>query len=187
MDYEKIYKTAFQNKNYNSDHSLSYGKAIEFLSKLQQEHPIDSISDIGSGNGNLIRKLPKEKNIFSYDLDCFYEASAFGNVVFEKIDLSSPTSLHNIKKVDLLYCLDVLEHIEEKHIDLILHNFSKKCNFCFLTIANHSDVINGVELHLIQKNETFWNEKVGQFFKINHFEKAYGNRLYLYQLSTKNL
>ena len=186
MDYEKVYKKAFENKSYNSDHSISYGKAIDFLLNLEQQNSINSISDIGSGNGNLIKKLPKEKNIFSYDLECFYDAKRFDNVFFQKMNLSSYSDLEKLKKTDLLYCLDVLEHIEEKHIDSILKKFSEKCNFCFLTIANHSDIINGVELHLIQENEIFWNNKIKQFFEIKHFEKAYDDRLYLYQLSTIN-
>jgi len=66
-----------------------------------------------------------------------------------------------------------------KNINNILKKISEKCEIAIFTIANHSDIINGVELHLIQKDEKFWTEILSQHFKIKNLEIAYNNRLYL--------
>jgi 2-polyprenyl-3-methyl-5-hydroxy-6-metoxy-1,4-benzoquinol methylase len=186
MEYDKIYQNVFKNnKNYNSDHSISYQKGMFFLQSIMAETKINSITDIGSGKGNLIRKITElySNKIFSYDLECFYDAKAFNDVEFKKLNLAT-SEIENIEKVDFLFCLDVLEHLEEKHIDNILFNFSKKAKHLFLTIANHSDIIDGIELHLIQKPNYFWNEKINKYFKILNYESAYDDRLMCYSLET---
>lgn len=182
MEYNKVYSEIFKNKSYNSDNSLSYQKSMDFFEKVEKENNIDSIIDIGSGKGNLLKKLPIDKQIFSYDLECFYDKSILGHVLFQKLNLSIKKELESIKHADFLFCLDVLEHLEEEHIESILKTFSEKANFLFFTIANHSDIINGVELHLIQEDQIYWNEKINKYFKIISFETLYNNRLMLYGL-----
>lgn len=183
MKYEKVYSEVFKNKrSYNSDNSLSYQKSIQFFTEIEKENTIDSIVDIGSGKGNLLKRLPKDKELFSYDLDCFYDKNSLKHVLFQKLDLSQKDQLQSIKETDFLFCLDVLEHLEKECIESILKVFSEKSNFCFLTVANHSDIINGVELHLIQEDQVYWNEKISKYFKIISFETLYNNRLMLYGL-----
>ena len=64
MKYEKVYSEVFKNKrSYNSDNSLSYQKSIEFFTEIEKENTIDSIVDIGSGKGNLLKRLPKDKEL----------------------------------------------------------------------------------------------------------------------------
>jgi len=185
MKYEEIYSDVFKNKrSYNSNNSLSYQKSIEFLTEIEKENTIDSIIDIGSGKGNLLKRLPRDKEIFSYDLDCFYDKNSLKYVSFQKLNLSQKEQLQSIKEADFLFCLDVLEHLEEEHIGSILKVFSEKANFCFFAIANHSDIVRGVELHLIQEDQVYWNKKINKYFKIISFETLYDNRLMLYGLSS---
>jgi 2-polyprenyl-3-methyl-5-hydroxy-6-metoxy-1,4-benzoquinol methylase len=189
MNYKKVYNKVFKDfKNYNSNTSLSYHVAKIALDQKKLE--CKSISDIGSGKGNLINEILKDKNyinlkINSYDLDCFLEASLKQKVNFNKIDLSNNKSLQNLEYSDFLFCLDVLEHIEKKYIDLILGHFAKKSKYSFFTIANHSDVFGGVELHLIQENKEYWTNKIRDKFNIISSESYYNDRLYSFFLKSK--
>ena len=184
MDYNKIYADIFKLSEYNSDNSVSYERAINFLKKVNQVISIDNITDIGSGKANLIKKIRdiNELRIFSYDLECFYNINKFKNIEFNCLNLSNKKELSKIYDTHILFCLDVMEHIEEKYIDNILEIFSKKSPFCFLTIANHSDIINGNELHLIQKDNIFWDEKIKKYFNILEYETFYEKRLMCYSL-----
>ena len=67
MNYKKVYKEMFSIQNYNSDHSVSYSLATKFLKEIESTNEISTISDLGSGKGHLIKRLPTEKKIYSYD------------------------------------------------------------------------------------------------------------------------
>lgn len=185
MDYENIYKKVFEQPSYNSDTSKSYKIAIEFLQKNKN---VKTICDIGSGKGNLIKNILNEDNtyeLYCYDLKCFLNLNLLDSVKFSELNLTKKQDLSKIKKCDLLFCLDVLEHIEEKYVDNILYYFSKKSKKAFITIANHSDIINGQELHLIQKNNLFWDEILLKYFNIMNYREEYDKRLMIYSLETK--
>lgn len=184
MDYTSVYKNMFKQASYNNQDSVSYSKAIEFINKIPN---VKSVLNIGSGKGNLEKVLLKRNNlkIISCDLDNFLE-----NVIphqFIRIDLSNYETLESLPKVDALTCLDVLEHIEEKHLDYIFSKLSSLSNNLFFTIANHSDVINGIELHLIQKPKNYWDIILQKYFDIKQFEEYYNGRLLSYELKTKKV
>jgi hypothetical protein len=90
------------------------------------------------------------------------------------------------KQFELLTCLDVLEHIEKKCVDDVLHNFSLISEYSVLTIANHSDVLNGVELHVIQEKMTFWLPYLNKYFEVLDQREHYNGRLYLLILKSIN-
>jgi len=186
MNYKKVYKEMFSIQNYNSDHSVSYSLATKFLKEIESTNEISTISDIGSGKGHLIKRLPTEKKIYSYDLQNFLDKELKNKVTFSHLDLSDATSLNKITKTDILFCLDVLEHLEEKYVEQVLRRFSKSCDFCFLTIANHSDIIGGVELHLIQEGKEYWSSKISKYFDILSIESEYNNRLIIYGLRSSS-
>lgn len=185
MNYENTYKGMFAKASYNLKTSYSYELAIDFLKKCKN---IKSISDIGSGKGNLAESLINQKqeyDIQCYDLDCFLKTHIAESVTFTKLNLVKQEDLDKIKKCDLLFCLDVLEHVEEKYVKSILKTFSEKSKNVFLTIANHSDIIDGIELHLIQKDKIFWDEIILQYFNILSYEERYDARLMIYGLEKK--
>lgn len=185
MNYKDIYKNIFKKEYYNDDTSESYLLAFDFLKKNKN---ITKICDIGSGRGNLIKKIINYENNYNincYDLENFLDTILLNYVDFYEINISIIDELKIIKQCDLLFCLDVLEHIEEEYIDNILEIFSKKSQKVFLSIANHSDIIDDRELHLIQKNNIFWDEKILKFFNIINYEEKYGGRLMAYSLEGK--
>lgn len=187
MNYEKIYTNIFNKyKNYNSNTSVSYQVAKSFLDLKIKE--CNSIADIGTGKGNLINLIKQDKKYFNlkincYDLDLFFNIKKYKNLTFKKINLVDKNSLNVIEKVDFLFCLDVLEHIEENYIDSILEKLSQKSKYTFFTIANHSDVFDGVELHLIQKDVEYWNKLIKKYYsKIINVQSYYNNRLFSFYL-----
>jgi len=174
---KQTYATIFKEKNsYNSDINCDNYKYV--INELLKINTFNSLFDIGSGRGNLIssiRKIFPNIKISTSDIQKFHDFDE----VFYQIDLYDVSTLNQIDKHDIITCTDVLEHIEEKYINNILKKISEKCEIAIFTIANHSDIINGVELHLIQKDEKFWTEILSQHFKIKNLEIAYNNRLYL--------
>ena len=142
---------------------------------------IKSLLDLGSGRGNMIKKIfdyGYSANIISCDLRKYHDY----NVEFISLDLTKIKDLNKIPESELILCLDVLEHIEEIYIEKIIDEFSKKCKHCVLSIANHSDIFENIELHLIQKDETFWTSIIEKKFKIIEFKKYYDDKLMIYIL-----
>ena len=185
-DYRNIYENCFKNESYNKhdDKEVRFEYVKEFILK----NKCNKIIDVGSGRGNLINIIKNKINhpcqITSTDIKKFHNHE----VTFFEIDLSQKDFFKSIEneKFDLLTCLDVLEHIEKKHIDNILQTFKNTSFYCILTIANHSDILNGVELHLIQENELYWNQHIDKYFEIIGLSKHFNERLYIYILKSKN-
>jgi hypothetical protein len=143
------------------------------------------IIDISSGRGLLIEAIKNVNpniDITSTDLSKFNEI----DVKFIELDLTNKNDYHKvIEKYEFLSCLDVLEHIEEKYIEDILIFFKSLAENFIFTIANHSDIINGIELHLIQKDKIFWNILLTKHFEIVDTFSKYNNKLYCYILKNK--
>lgn len=178
-NYLETYRMAFGSAQYNGP-SISYEKAKSFI---KEQNP-RSVVNVGSGRGNLEIILQEETfSLSSCDIENFLNEGI--NTNFFKLDLSKPESLQNLPQCEVLTCLDVLEHIEEVHIDSILKRFSEVSDKCYFTIANHSDIMNGVQLHLIQKPCEFWTPVLEQYFKVESLEHHYSNRLMLYTLTSK--
>lgn len=184
MDYLKIYEEVFNNYD-EYDMHIGYHDRYDYILKELNTKKYQTIIDISSGKGILI-KIIQEKfsniDICSTDIKKFNDI----NVKFIKLDLTNKDDFNNIPdKYDLLLCLDVLEHIEEEYIDNILEFLSSlSATFCF-SIANHSDIKNEYELHLIQKNKRWWNKKLKIYYNILKTFNMYNNKLYCYVLTKK--
>ena len=188
MNYKKTYSNLF-NQGYNkyggNEASLDY--TINFINN----NKVKSIVDIGSGTGSVIKLINKKYpsvKVVSCDLDKFHNI----NCEFIKIDLSNSETYKSIngREFDLLTCLDVLEHLEKDHIDNVMLLFSKLCKNAIFTIANHSDVQNGIELHTIIEDMSYWEPNVTKYFEITSvktYEYPQINGInYLYVLTTKS-
>jgi hypothetical protein len=88
-------------------------------------------------------------------------------------------------KYDVLINLDFLEHIEEKYIDNILTTFRDLSPYCIIAIANHSDIQNDIELHLIQQNNDWWKSKLEDKFNITYYRDNDKDTLYMYEVNSK--
>ena len=59
--------------------------------------------------------------------------------------------------------------------------------YCIIAVTNHSYIQNGIEFHLIQKNEDWWKSKLEDKFTITHYIENSKNTLYMYEVSSKIL
>jgi hypothetical protein len=185
MEYKKIYESSFSDRGYNvhDDSELRFQYVLNFL----KDKNFNNVIDIGSGRGNLIKVLKQHNNninIVSTDLKKFHDF----DIPFYEINLCDRDNfkMFKEKQFELLTCLDVLEHIEKKCVDYVLYKFSLISEYSVLTIANHSDVLNGVELHVIQENMTFWLPYLNKYFEVVDQREHYNGRLYLLILKSIN-
>lgn len=84
---------------------------------------------------------------------------------------------------DFLTCLDVLEHIEELYVEDIMQFFSKVAKKSLVIVANHSDIQNGTELHLIQKPLFWWESLFIKYFKIIEKKSIHNDRAYVFVMN----
>lgn len=185
MDYTKVYTDAFNTASYSNDHHIQYDYVINYLKRQFTADSSFHIVDIGSGRGQLISLIKQSFNnakITSVDLDNFHFKEVNN---FIKCDLSNSNDRMTLSenKYDILVSTDVLEHLDISFIADVIKMFSKMADKSILAVANHSDIINGVELHTIQKDKLWWNNLIGKYFNINECLEKYNNRLFLYELS----
>lgn len=185
IDFKKIYENAFSIQDYNLHDNEE--PRFQFVNNFIKKNIIKSMLDVGSGRGNVLQIVQKcypEIELISSDLKKFHNL----NVPFYEIDLCNLNSLqYNVfsRKYDLITCLDVLEHLEKNCIENVLNCFSNSCQNCLLSIANHSDVLNGVELHIIQENMSYWKPLIEKYFTIRGFTEEYSGRLFVLTLVSK--
>ena len=185
MDYKTMYDNLF-NLNHYSIHNeteLRYNITKDFI----LNNKIENIIDVGSGRGvmlNMILNDIKNIKITSVDLNNYHNNN---DVEFINIDLSNRDTFFYGKKYDLLSCLDVLEHLEKKYIEDIFIWFSKISENQIFSIANHSEIINGQEIHLIQENHFFWEDLISKYFTIDDLiiKSFSNNHLYIFKTKTK--
>lgn len=185
FDYKKIYENSFRNTHYNNHNDEEY--RFQIVKDYVNKNEIKKIIDIGSGRGNVIKilqELNDEIQITSTDVVKFHNFDC----EFYELNLCDPTTYIKDKKFELLICLDVLEHIQKECIENVFEFFSTISDNFILTIANHSDIQNGLELHVIQEDMNYWKPILEKFFEIEHFDIKYDGKLYLLILKKiKNL
>ena len=183
INYRQIYENSFSDLKYNfhSDNEYRFNMVYDYINV----NKINNIIDISSGRGNIIKHILNNYpniEILSCDLKKFHDY----DVEFIEMDLCNKDTFKIRKKYDLLTCLDVLEHISKECIDDVLSFFSNISKNALITIANHSDIQNGVELHVIQENMEYWEPLISKYFEIIKNETQYNNTLYMLTLKSKN-
>lgn len=150
MNYDKVFEQA----EYNKIDKQRIKQVQRWLAK--GEH----ILDVGCGRGHYLKQFLKagytvtglepSRYVIEHDLKKL-------PVVHGKIE--------DIKDdYDALYCMDVLEHIDPEEIDKCLAKLAKHAPKALYGIANHSDMWDGVELHLIQQPAIWWFEKLRKYY-----------------------
>ena len=154
MNYNKMYTQLFSNANY-SKHGYTEPRYI-FANENIDRFSANNIIDIGSGRGvllELIKKTHPNIRLVSTDLQKFHNIDC----EFINLDLTNKnTYFYPAQKFDLLMCLDVLEHLDKCYITQVFEWFAEISKYQVLSIANHSEIINGIELHTIQENIDYW-------------------------------
>jgi len=183
IDYNNIYRGAFENHNYCNvpDTEFRWQYCKDYIKALG---PLPySVADIGAGRGNLINILRKELpllQILAIDVGTFHSIS----VPHLTVNLASTFGIEMIRQlsVDIITCVDVLEHLEEATIERAIEAMATACRHAIITVANHSDHQNGVELHLTQRESAWWTALFEKWFTILDHSTHYAGRLYAYRL-----
>lgn len=186
MNYLKVYNQAFKKAGYNghTHREPRYLFTVKNVIKSNRR----SLIDIGTGHGILLKILHHvnfQTALTAVDVNNFHKLRYVNHI---QADITNKTDRGKIQgKYDILTCLDCLEHIEESQLDDVLQMFSGLSDEFLFSIANHSDVLDGVELHLIQKESIWWSNKLAQYFDIVYFESLIDDKLYLYRCKTKKV
>jgi len=185
MNYLKTYNKLFNTYGYNN-HTHREPRFLFTIHHLKKFN-LKSLIDIGTGSGDMlevIQKLFPNADLTAVDLNNYHNLDRVTHINADltiKSDREKLTGRYNV-----LTCLDCLEHFEEPHIQDILGTFALLSDTFLFSIANHSDMIDGVELHLTQKPSIWWSNRLSEFFEITYFESLYNDTLYLYKCKRKN-
>jgi 2-polyprenyl-3-methyl-5-hydroxy-6-metoxy-1,4-benzoquinol methylase len=157
--YDKIYREI---PGYNNSSSSGHYKKDDFISTYVSEVG-GSLIDIGCGSGHNL-KMALSMGIDAFGVDISEECcSKFLNgLPHECIDILA--FCKSGKKFNNAICTDVLEHISKVEIDVVLESLSSISPQVLFGIANHSDNLLGIELHLIQENKDWWMKKLGGYY-----------------------
>ncbi len=113
------------------------------------------ILDAGCGEGiHLKRLLLNGCDVFGVEISEVCYDKFLKDLPCENTDILSYTKKHI--KYDGVICMDVLEHIDPSEVEETVSQLSKSAPQAMFGIANHSDVLNGVELHLIREDRSWW-------------------------------
>lgn len=153
-----IYDKLYGGRKYNK----KVGYKLDIVKDWLDEFKPKKVLDMGCGRGHYI------KHLINYKVTGV-EASKY---LCTKYGWQSDTILTHKGKYDALYCMDVLEHISPEELEANLKALSKLAPKALLGIANHKDIWEGVELHLIQEDVDWWKKRI---------EKHYNNVKTLYE------
>ena len=171
--YQKLFADSeYARFDYEPRSEFRYQYAVNAIARWQ----VTSVLDVGSGLGHLASMLMAQGlKVETADLKKFHDI----DVPHHNIDLLN--GLGDLR-FDCITCLDVLEHLPENSIKGVIESISRACQFAVFTVANHSDIWEGEELHLIQRPRLWWDNVITQYFTVVSSEDHYTGRLYAYQL-----
>lgn len=172
---KKIYGDIFSKyPKYNSENRPVFQKFID----KRKEYKCNNILDLGTGRGKLQELEIDQFNDVSYissDLYIFYSQKAEKIIKnFYQCDFNNSGNLYStILAIRQIYpgiqmcsCLDLLEHLYPVAVENFLKQISDISMFYYFSVANHSDIISGHELHLIQEEFEFWKNLIGKYYRI---------------------
>ena len=148
---------------------LQLSEHINFLEFFKQNGVV-TVLDAGIGSGKLCKKmiglgfdchgLDIADNCLDADLHALKDKILTIGTLWDG-------TLFEENSFDAVVCTDVLEHIQENHVDAVLANFHRWTRkFVFLQVALYDDVFGakvGAPLHLTVKPKTWWDERVADF------------------------
>lgn len=159
--YDQIYTNI---ANYNVVHSQK-DLLVDFYAKSVS----GNILDAGCGQGlHLKRLLQQGFETLGLEMStvcCEKYLQELPHVNDDIVHFSEVTN----SRFSGVICMDVLEHIPDAAgVRKIAESLSKISTSVLFGIANHSDVLDGIELHLIQEDSQWWLSLLRDVFKHCH-------------------
>lgn len=179
-DYKKIYDKIYTNESLYNDQAID--KINIILEHIDQSKNI-KICDIGCGKGHYSRALYKNnyQNIFGIEVSKFCSDNFLSDIPHVNanfLDYSKQIYNHSY---DYSLCMDVLEHIDPLEVDNFISEIYRISKNSILGIANHSDIIQNIELHLIQENSEWWREKISKYWSNVTLLCNYNERFFIFK------
>ena len=162
------YDKVFSDERYN----LPDPQRLEFVRSWLKSKKVKDVVDIGCGRGNYLIPLSKEFNTTGVDPS----AVTIKGLKAEQGDILSYKGKH-----EAFYCMDVLEHLQLHELVENIKALSKIAPVGLLGIANHSDMWNGVELHTIQEDSSWWSQALKGYFNVRLLQD--GQRYFIFEVS----
>jgi len=147
----------------NNNYNICTDRHIFIETFLQKLKP-KTVIDVGCGSGHYLKHFINNWNVFGIEISNICCDKYLSELPHENIDLVS-FSKSTDKRFDCLYCFDVLEHIKYEDLNEFISCLVKISDNILLGIANHSDIQLGIELHIIQQNNIWWQNKLKNYFK----------------------
>lgn len=176
--YDKIYSNNFKYPNTDSLYgSLCHGNnVIEFIDQLD----FDTILDIGCGRAQFVSMMLKRgKQVSACDISqALIDKLSIPGIEFVCCSMSD---IKFDRKFDLITAFDVLEHIPEELIDQSLSELKRVMGkYSIVSIAWHQDEKWGMDLHVTVKGESWWHEKLNEFFSDIEIIKRKPHGMFVY-------
>jgi len=165
MEEIKKYDIVFKDKGYRSRES---SQGLHCVDKLCEKYKFQTVMDVGCGPGwSVVAFLMRGKmcqgvESCKYLFDNELRILAGSEIVKQAsiVDIPCPVS-----SFDMVFCTDVLEHVQEKNVDKAISELvriSKKYIFC--TISSwKAQMFPELELHQTVKPREWWEEKFSHY------------------------
>jgi len=154
--YDQIY-TNVENYNFYDEIKNAYVDAFAKIIK-------GKMLDAGCGEGIHLKRLLREgHDVFGIEISEVCCKKFLQDTPHENTDILT-YSKKEVKYAGLI-CMDVLEHIDPLQIEETIQALAGMAPTAFLGIANHSDVQNGIELHLITEDSLWWLNLLAKYYK----------------------
>lgn len=154
MNTASLYDKAYQNKAYNdrSDYKINIVKT------WVDEFNLRTLLDVGCGRGHYLKDFPQATGLEPSTYLCENDLKHL-DVINSDIQ-----SFATDRYWDGLYCMDVLEHISHDEIGAVLGKLYNLAPKALYGIANHSDMLDTIELHLIQEDANWWRKLLEKYY-----------------------
>jgi 2-polyprenyl-3-methyl-5-hydroxy-6-metoxy-1,4-benzoquinol methylase len=172
---QHVYDDLYLHNNYNDPIVTGCETKWQVISpKIKNIRGLTSVVDIGCGRGFYLRKMI-DAGIDAFGIEFSTECCLqyLQDVKHANVDIATYAA-NTSEKWMLAICMDMLEHITYEDVDNVIESVAKISSCGIFGISNHSDVMNGVELHIIQQNSIWWEKLLHK--KYSHVEKIYDDR-----------
>lgn len=141
------------------------------------------IIDVGCGKGHYLKNFLNHgfNNILGIEFSEVCSKNFLYNLPHLNKDFLEYAHVINDQEYDVCLCMDVIEHISLENLDEFLKSIARISKESVLGIANHSDMLLGQELHLIQENIEWWGEKLKSFYLSIDLVYTHDSRFFIFK------
>jgi len=160
---------ALQKELHNrGDYGVSARKWVKRVNELAEILSVRSLLDYGCGQGLLSRQLP-------VTFDRIYQVYEFDPAIAGKD--------HPPERADIVFCGDVLEHVEPLYLEAVLDDLKRLAKQAvFLVVATRPAVkylADGRNAHIIMEPASWWLRRLEERWMTNEFSGNAGEFMFI--------